>query len=79
YRRELQQAEADGKDVDAYRQELSDQYTNDVASPFLAAERGELDNVLEPAGTRLAIIKALRGLRGKRVEGPTKKHGNIPL
>ena len=65
--------------MDALRKELSDAYTYNVASPFLAAERGELDNVLEPAGTRLAVIKALRGLRGKRTEQPAKKHGNIPL
>lgn len=79
YRRQLKQAEEAGEDVEALRKQLSEQYTNDVASPFLAAERGEIDNVLEPAGTRLAVIKALRGLRGKRVENPTKKHGNIPL
>ena len=79
YRRQLAEAEANGEDVEALRAELSAAYTQDVASPFLAAERGEIDNVLEPAGTRLAIIKALRGLRGKRTEGPAKKHGNIPL
>ncbi|HUH52723.1 MAG TPA: acyl-CoA carboxylase subunit beta [Microbacteriaceae bacterium] len=79
YRKELAKAEAEGRDVNALRKELSDAYTYNVASPFLAAERGELDNVLEPAGTRLAVIKALRGLRGKRTEQPAKKHGNIPL
>ncbi|MEB4615368.1 acyl-CoA carboxylase subunit beta [Leucobacter sp. M11] len=79
YRKELKQAEAEGKDLDVVRKELADAYTYNVASPFLAAERGELDNVLEPAGTRLAVIKALRGLRGKRTEQPAKKHGNIPL
>ncbi|WP_217135125.1 acyl-CoA carboxylase subunit beta [Leucobacter chinensis] len=79
YRKELAAAEAEGRDVEALRKELSDAYTYNVASPFLAAERGELDNVLEPAGTRLAVIKALRGLRGKRTEQPAKKHGNIPL
>jgi propionyl-CoA carboxylase beta chain len=45
----------------------------------LAAERGELDGVIEPAATRVAIIKALRALRGKRASQPAKKHGNIPL
>ncbi|WP_223159990.1 MULTISPECIES: acyl-CoA carboxylase subunit beta [unclassified Leucobacter] len=79
YRKELAQAAAEGRDVDALRKELSEAYTYNVASPFLAAERGELDNVLEPAGSRLAVIKALRGLRGKRTEQPAKKHGNIPL
>ncbi len=79
YRREIAAAAERGEDVEALRAELLENYTADVTSPFLAAERGELDNVLEPAGTRLAIIKALRGLRGKRLENPTKKHGNIPL
>lgn len=79
YRKELAQAAAEGRDVESLRKEFSDAYTYNVASPFLAAERGELDNVLEPAGTRLAVIKSLRGLRGKRTEQPAKKHGNIPL
>ena len=48
-------------------------------SPFLAAERGELDGVIEPAATRVAVIKALRALRTKRASLPPKKHGNIPL
>jgi len=50
-----------------------------VTSPFLAAERGEIDGVIEPANTRVSIAKALRSLRGKRAELPPKKHGNIPL
>ena len=79
YRKELAAAEAAGEDVEALRAKLTAKYTADVTSPFLAAERGEIDNVLEPAGTRLAVIKALRGLRGKRDELPAKKHGNIPL
>lgn len=79
YRKELAAAAERGEDVEALRAELTAKYTADVTSPFLAAERGEIDNVLEPAGTRLAVIKALRGLRGKRAELPPKKHGNIPL
>ena len=79
YRKELAAAAERGEDVDALRTELAAKYAAEVTSPFLAAERGEIDNVLEPAGTRLAVIKALRGLRGKRVSGPAKKHGNIPL
>ncbi len=79
YRHELKQAEAAGSDVQQLRTELANNYTYNVASPFLAAERGEIDNVLEPAGTRLAVVKALRGLRGKRADQPAKKHGNIPL
>ncbi|MBT1035430.1 acyl-CoA carboxylase subunit beta [Canibacter sp. lx-45] len=79
YRKEIAAATAAGEDVAKLRAEISAKYNAEVTSPFLAAERGEIDNVLEPAGTRLAVIKALRGLRGKRSEMPTKKHGNIPL
>jgi len=58
---------------------LANEYTYNVASPFLAAERGELDGIIEPAQTRVSIAKALRSLRGKRASLPPKKHGNIPL
>ena len=50
-----------------------------VASPFLAAERGELDGIIEPSATRISVIKAMRALRTKRSNLPPKKHGNIPL
>ncbi|WP_218853648.1 acyl-CoA carboxylase subunit beta [Schumannella luteola] len=79
YRGEIKAAEERGEDVNAVRTRLANEYTYNVASPFLAAERGELDGVIEPAATRVAIIKALRALRGKRAELPPKKHGNIPL
>jgi propionyl-CoA carboxylase beta chain len=79
YRQELKQAEEDGKDVNAVRTQLADEYTYNVASPFLAAERGEIDSIIEPAATRATIIKALRALKGKKAVEPAKKHGNIPL
>ncbi|MET4639099.1 acyl-CoA carboxylase subunit beta [Mycetocola sp. 2940] len=79
YRGEIKRAEAAGEDVAAVRTKLANEYTYNVASPFLAAERGELDGVIEPAATRVAIIKALRSLKGKRASLPPKKHGNIPL
>ena len=79
YRGEIKAAEAAGEDVAAVRTKLANEYTYNVASPFLAAERGELDGVIEPAATRIAIIKALRALRTKRASLPPKKHGNIPL
>ena len=68
-----------GEDVAAVRTKLANEYTYNVASPFLAAERGELDGVIEPAATRVAVVKALRALRTKRATQPAKKHGNIPL
>ncbi|NHI17486.1 acyl-CoA carboxylase subunit beta [Microbacterium excoecariae] len=79
YRGEIKRAEEAGEDVQAVRAKLADEYTYSVASPFLAAERGELDGVIEPAQTRVMIAKALRSLRHKRAELPPKKHGNIPL
>ena len=79
YRGEIKKAEEAGDDVAAVRTRLANEYLYNVASPFLAAERGELDSVIEPASTRLAITKSLRQLRGKRASLPPKKHGNIPL
>lgn len=79
YRPELKAAEEAGEDVNAVRTRLANEYTYSVASPFLAAERGEIDGIIEPAATRTVIIKALRALHGKRGSAPEKKHGNIPL
>lgn len=79
YRGEIKRAEEAGEDVAAVRTRLANEYTYNVASPFLAAERGELDGIIEPANTRVSVAKALRSLRGKRAELPPKKHGNIPL
>ncbi|WP_243063824.1 acyl-CoA carboxylase subunit beta [Humibacter sp. RRB41] len=79
YRGEIKRAEEAGEDVAAVRTKLANEYTYNVASPFLAAERGELDGVIEPAATRIAVVKALRSLRSKRATQPPKKHGNIPL
>ena len=78
-RGEIKRAEEAGEDVAAVRTRLANEYTYNVASPFLAAERGELDGIIEPAQTRVSIAKTLRQLRGKRASLPPKKHGNIPL
>ncbi|MGA0568931.1 acyl-CoA carboxylase subunit beta [Rathayibacter sp. KR2-224] len=79
YRSEIKRAEESGEDVAAVRTKLANEYLYNVASPFLAAERGELDGVIEPAATRVSVIKSLRALRSKRATQPPKKHGNIPL
>jgi propionyl-CoA carboxylase beta chain len=79
YRNDLKDAEAAGEDIDAVRARLASEYTYNVASPFLAAERGEIDGVIEPAATRSVIVKGLRALRTKTAERPQGKHGNIPL
>jgi len=64
---------------DALRKELVDDYTRQFASPFIAAEEGYLDEVIDPKDTRCKLIRALRTLRNKRDSLPPKKHGNIPL
>jgi propionyl-CoA carboxylase beta chain len=61
------------------RQKLIDDYKAHFANPFSAAERGYIDDVIEPHQTRPKLIKALRMLQSKRVDQPKRKHGNIPL
>ena len=79
YRRELAEAGADGGDPEARRKELVEHYEDTLANPYAAAERGYVDSVIEPAQTRVAVVRALRALRSKRDSLPPKKHGNIPL
>ena len=55
------------------------EYERQFANPFKAAERGFIDDVIEPSATRLRVCRAFASLRGKRLENPWKKHDNIPL
>jgi propionyl-CoA carboxylase beta chain len=64
---------------DERRQKLIDDYKAHFANPYAAAERGYIDDVIEPRQTRPKLIRALRMLQSKRVEQPKRKHGNIPL
>jgi acetyl-CoA carboxylase carboxyltransferase component len=75
YRRELQQA----ADPAARRTQLVAEYTEKFANPYVAAERGFVDDVIDPADTRIKLVEGLRVLRTKRDETPQRKHGNIPL
>ena len=75
YRRELQQA----ADPAARRAELVAEYTDKYANPYAAAERGFVDDVIDPAETRQKVVAALRVLRSKREDLPQRKHGNVPL
>jgi propionyl-CoA carboxylase beta chain len=59
--------------------ERTAEYKARFATPFVAASRGYLDDVIMPRATRVRIIRALRMLKGKKVELPWKKHDNIPL
>ena len=75
YRRELQQA----ADPAARRAELVAEYSEKYANPYVAAERGFVDDVIDPAETRIKLVEGLRVLRTKRDDVPQRKHGNIPL
>ena len=75
FRREL----AAAPDPAARRQELVQQYEELFASPYQAASRGYIDDVIEPRCTRAWLIQALQLARNKRVATPARKHGNIPL
>jgi len=75
YRRELQQA----ADPAARRKELVADYTEKYANPYSAAERGYVDDVIDPADTRRKLVAGLRMLQTKREELPRRKHGNVPL
>jgi acetyl-CoA carboxylase carboxyltransferase component len=75
YRREL----AEAPDPVTRRAELVEEYTERYANPYQAAERGFVDDVIDPAETRAVLIRSLEMLRGKREELPKRKHGNVPL
>jgi acetyl-CoA carboxylase carboxyltransferase component len=75
YRRELQQA----ADPIARRVELVEEYTDRYANPYAAAERGYVDDVIDPAETRQKLVQGLRMLATKREDLPPRKHGNVPL
>lgn len=62
-----------------YLKEKEIEYQKAVANPYVAARRGYVDDIIEPARTRFRIVKALGMLKNKRDNNPMKKHGNIPL
>jgi propionyl-CoA carboxylase beta chain len=72
----------EARDTDDPQQFLADkekQYSQEFANPYAAAKRGYVDDIIEPARTRIRIVKALEMLKYKRDTNPMKKHGNIPL
>jgi propionyl-CoA carboxylase beta chain len=75
YRREISTAQ----DPAAARREKIEEFNERFASPFVAAEHGFIDDVIEPRQTRPRLIRALRMLESKVATSPRKKHGNIPL
>lgn len=75
FRKDIQAAE----DQAAKAAELEQQYIDQFANPAVAASRGYVDDVIEPSQTRNQLLAHLAALSGKRLEGPKRKHGNIPL
>ncbi len=75
HRREI----AEAKDPEGRRQHLIDEYEKKFANPYVAAELGLVEDVIEPRETRVRLIRALEMLRNKREPLPQRKHGNIPL
>ncbi|HEV2283258.1 MAG TPA: carboxyl transferase domain-containing protein [bacterium] len=75
FRRELDAA----SDREAMRARLAAEYRAKFATPYVAASRGYIDDVIEPRETRPRLISALEMLAGKRDRNPPRKHGNIPL
>lgn len=78
HRRELAEA-TDLGELAMRTSELAESYRAKLGTPYAAAARGYVDRVIAPHETRLTVSAALRMLRSKRVDRPTKKHGNIPL
>jgi propionyl-CoA carboxylase beta chain len=70
---------SDSKDQEKTRKELMNDYEETLLNPYIAADRGFIDAVIDPQDTRGQITKALRALANKRVALPPRKHGNIPL
>jgi propionyl-CoA carboxylase beta chain len=61
------------------RNQLVNEYERKFSNPYIAAERGYIDDVIDPAETRIKIIRALEILKNKETTNPQRKHGNIPL
>jgi acetyl-CoA carboxylase carboxyltransferase component len=75
FRKEIEAAD----DPEGRRAELIADYKERFANPYSAAERGYVDDVIEPRRTRLYLVRALEATLSKREPAPKRKHGNIPL
>jgi acetyl-CoA carboxylase carboxyltransferase component len=69
----------DASDPVAKRAELVEQYAERFANPYGAAERGYVDDVVDPRDTRRVLVQSLEMLRTKKEKLPQRKHGNVPL
>jgi propionyl-CoA carboxylase beta chain len=70
---------AEAEDPVALKKELALNYRNEIANPYIADEHGYIDEVIDPALTRVKLIRAFEALENKHVNVPQRKHGNIPL
>jgi acetyl-CoA/propionyl-CoA carboxylase carboxyl transferase subunit len=77
FRRDLEAAGP--AERDAVRTRLTDEYRTEFLNPYLAAERGYIDDVIDPAETRSRLVSGLAILASKRDDRPGRKHGNLPL
>jgi len=77
FRRELE--EGTTEEQSSLRERLMGQYRSEYLNPYLAAERGYIDDVIDPAETRARLVNGLSLLAAKRDDRPGRKHGNIPL
>jgi acetyl-CoA carboxylase carboxyltransferase component len=75
YRRELERAD----NRDELRRQKIEEFSERFANPYVAAERGYVDAVIQPRDTRKKLIHSLEMLETKRDKNPAKKHGNMPL
>jgi propionyl-CoA carboxylase beta chain len=82
YKRELEAASngaSGAENREAVRQKKIEEFRDRFASPYVAADRGFVDAIIQPRETRKKLIQALAMLENKRDKNPPKKHGNIPL
>ncbi|MBN1116759.1 MAG: acyl-CoA carboxylase subunit beta [Bacteroidales bacterium] len=75
YRKELIESD----DPVKLKKELAKRYRDEIANPYVADEKGYIDEVIDPALTRKKLISAFEALENKHVNSPARKHGNIPL
>ena len=75
YRRQIQEAE----DPESAEERFIEDYREKFANPYIAAERGFIDDVIKPHETRRRLLRGLDMLKNKVVSNPRRKHGNIPL
>jgi propionyl-CoA carboxylase beta chain len=75
YRNQLINSE----DPDKLKKELALKYREEIANPYIADEKGYIDEVIDPSVTRRKLISAFEALENKHLNVPSRKHGNIPL